>query len=329
MKALVTGGAGFIGSHLVDALLARGDSVVAVDDLSTGREKNLSAALEGGAELTVADITQAASVEALVSDFRPDAIFHLAAQADVRRAVREPSFDAMVNVIGTIAVLEAARRADTARLVFASTGGAIYGEGVGRELPLPEDAARLPDSPYGQSKLAAEGYVDYYRRVHGLQAVSLRLGNVYGPRQDPFGEAGVVAIFCGRITEGKPPIVYGDGRQTRDYVYVDDVVAAMLAAESMLAEEGAGAEGPYNVGTGRETTVLELVDRLGRLAGEDALEPEMAPPREGEIQRIAIDPGRAAEELGWRASTDMDAGLGSVLDSVRDRASAGPDRRTG
>jgi UDP-glucose 4-epimerase len=329
MKALVTGGAGFIGSHLVDALLARGDSVVAVDDMSTGREENLSAALEVGAELTVADITDAGIMERLVSDFRPDAIFHLAAQADVRRAVRDPSFDAMVNLVGTIAVLEAARRADTPRLLFASTGGAIYGEGAGRELPLPEDAARLPDSPYGQSKLAAEGYVDYYRRVHGLPAVSLRLGNVYGPRQDPFGEAGVVAIFCGRISEGKRPIVYGDGTQTRDYVYVDDVVAAMLAAESLLAREGAGAAGPYNVGTGRETTVLELVDRLGRLAGEDALEPEMASRREGEIQRIALDSGRAAEELGWRANTDMDAGLARVLDSVRDRASAGPDRRTG
>ena len=329
MKALVTGGAGFIGSHLVDALVARGDSVLAVDNLSTGREGNLAGALEGGAELTVADVTDAGSMERLIADFLPDAVFHLAAQADVRRAVREPSFDAVVNVVGTIALLEAVRRANRARLLFASTGGAIYGEGVGRELPLSEGAARLPDSPYGQSKLAAEGYVDYYRRVHGLPGVSLRLGNVYGPRQDPFGEAGVVAIFCGRITEGKPPIVYGDGTQTRDYVYVDDVVAAMLAAESLLAEEGAGAEGPYNVGTGRETSVLELVDRLARLAGRDALEPEMAPAREGEIQRIALDSGRAASELGWRASTDVDVGLGRVLASVKDRASAGPRPRTG
>jgi UDP-glucose 4-epimerase len=329
VRALVTGGAGFIGSHLVDALVARGDTVLTVDDLSTGREQNLSGALEGDAELAVADVTDAGSMDRIVTDFRPDAVFHLAAQADVRRAVREPTFDAVVNVVGTIALLEAVGGLGGARFLFASTGGAIYGEGTGRTLPLPEDAERLPDSPYGQSKLAAEGYVDYYRRVHGLPAVSLRLGNVYGPRQDPFGEAGVVAIFCGRINEGEPPIVYGDGTQTRDYVYVDDVVAALLAAESRLTARGAEAEGPYNVGTGREVSVLELVERLARISGTDGLELKMAPPREGEIQRIALDSQRAATELGWRAGMDMDAGLERVLASVRDRSSGGPRPRTG
>jgi UDP-glucose 4-epimerase len=329
VRSLVTGGAGFIGSHLVDALLARGVSVLAIDNLSTGSEENLARALDGGAALTVADVADAGAMERLVGEFAPDAVFHLAAQADVRRAVREPAFDAAVNVVGTIALLEALRGVGGGRFVFASTGGAIYGEGDGRQLPLAEDATCLPDSPYGQSKLAAEGYVDYYRRVYGLPALSLRLGNVYGPRQDPFGEAGVVAIFCGRITEGSPPIVYGNGRQTRDYVYVGDVVEAMLAAESLLARDGNDVDGPYNVGTGRETTVLELVDSLAQIAGDTQPEPRMAPPREGEIQRISLDSRRAAAELGWEPRMDMSEGLERVLASVRDRASADPRPRTG
>jgi UDP-glucose 4-epimerase len=328
VRSLVTGGAGFIGSHLVDALVAREDTVLVVDNLCTGSEENLAGAVEGGAELTVADITDAGTMERLVEDFKPDAVFHLAAQADVRRAVREPAFDAAVNVVGTASLLEALRRAGGSRFVFASTGGAIYGEGTGRELPLSEEAACVPDSPYGQSKLAAEGYVDYYRRVHRMPAVSLRLGNVYGPRQDPLGEAGVVAIFCGRISGGEPPIVYGDGKQTRDYVYVGDVVDAMLAADSLLAREGPAVEGPYNVGTGRQTSVLELVDRLAQIDGA-GLEPRMAPGREGEIQRIALDSGRASADLGWEARMEIGVGLERVLASVRERASAGPHPRTG
>ena len=327
--ALVSGGAGFIGSHLVDALLSRGDRVLALDDLSTGREENVASAARDGAELVVGDVTDGGSIERLVEGVRPVTVFHLAAQVDVRRAVREPGFDAAVNVLGTIALLEAVRRANGARFVFASTGGAIYGEGAGRELPLSEADECRPDSPYGQSKLAAEGYVDYYRRVHGIPAVSLRLGNVYGPRQDPLGEAGVIAIFCGRIIRDEAPSVYGDGMQTRDYVYVADVVEALLAAEARLSSAAGAAIGPCNVGTGRETTVLELVERLARIAGRTDLVPRMEPPRQGEIQRIALDCERARAELGWQAHTDLDDGLERTLASIREQAIAPSRRRTG
>ena len=206
MRALVTGGAGFIGSHLVDALVERGGAVLVVDDLSTGGERNLDAARSRGATLLVADITDAPAVAEAAREFEPAAVFHLAGQIDVRRAVRDTVFDATVNVAGTVAVLEAARRAD-ARFVFASTGGAIYGEGAARTLPLSEEDECDPDSPYGQSKLAAEGYVAYFRRVHEVPAAALRLGNVYGPRQDPRGEAGVIAIFCGKLAGGGNPTV--------------------------------------------------------------------------------------------------------------------------
>jgi UDP-glucose 4-epimerase len=316
MRALVTGGAGFIGSNLADSLLERGDEVTALDDLSTGRRENLAGALERGAELVEADVADAEAVGELLARTRPDAVFHLAAQMDVRRSVADPGFDARVNVAGTANLLEAVRReAPAAAVVFASTGGAIYGEGEGRSLPLPEAAELRPEAPYGQSKLAGEGYVSYYRRMHGLPAVSLRLGNVYGPRQDPLGEAGVVAIFCGRLREGGRPTVFGDGRQTRDFIYVGDVVNAVLAAAERLAD-GPGALGEvYNVGTGRETTVLELVEILAAIGGRDDFEPEMAAERPGEIQRCAIDPGKAAADLNWHAHTGVDEGLSITLES--------------
>jgi UDP-glucose 4-epimerase len=310
MRTTVTGGAGFIGSNLVDALLERGDEVTVIDDLSTGRTANLGPALERGAEMVEADIRDAALVAELLEARRPEVVFHLAAQIDVRRSVAEPDFDASINVGGTANVLEAARRAGSRRFVNASTGGAIYGEGAGKDLPLAENAPVEPISPYGQSKFAAEGYVALYGRLHGTSGISLRLGNVYGPRQDPLGEAGVVAIFCGRLRAGEPPLVFGDGRQTRDYIYVGDVVAAMLAAAD---SEAAGA---YNVGTGRETSVLDLVDRLRRLAGADGFEPEFAPARSGEVDRISIDPARASTELGWSPATGVDEGLRRTLDSV-------------
>ena len=311
MRSLVTGGAGFIGSHLVDALVARGDEVLVLDDLSTGRRENLADALAAGATLAEVGITDRDAVAAAFAEHRPEQVFHLAAQIDVRISVADPIFDLQVNVAGTINVLERCRDQGVGRLVFASTGGAIYGEGSGRELPLAEDAACLPDAPYGQSKLAAEGYLSVFRRLHGLEAVSLRLGNVYGPRQDPHGEAGVVAIFCGALIGDESPRVYGDGTQTRDYVYVADVVEAFLAA----AERGG--EGPYNVGTGIETSVLELGARLARASG-NAFDPEPAPPRPGEVRRISIDPSRAGRELGWRAETDLDRGLEATLESFRD-----------
>ena len=310
VTTLVTGGAGFIGSNLVDALLARGDAVTVVDDLSTGRRENLDAALAAGAELTELDIRDGAALGACVAEARPEVVFHLAAQIDVRRSVADPAFDASINVGGTANLLEAVRAAGSPRVVFVSTGGAIYGEGEGQELPLAEDAPLAPLSPYGQSKLAGEGYMSLYERLYGLSTVSLRLGNVYGPRQDPLGEAGVIAIFCGRLRAGGRPTVYGDGRQTRDYIYVGDVVAAALAAA------GSEASGPINLGTGIETDVLELARRLGELGGAESFDPELADPRPGEVQRIAIDPGRAERELGWRAATSLDKGLRLTLDSL-------------
>ncbi len=298
----MTGGAGFIGSHVVDALLERGDEVVVVDDLSTGRRENLTAAITRGAELVEGDIRDAALVSAALERGRPEVVFHLAAQIDVRRSVTDPVFDLSVNVGGTVNLLEAARDAGSPRFVFASTGGAIYGEGAGLDLPLDETAACHPDAPYGQSKLAAEGYASLYGRLYGLSATSLRLGNVYGPRQDPLGEAGVVAIFCGALLSERTPRVFGDGHQTRDYIYVGDVVEAFLAAAA------ADSNGTYNVGTGVETSVLELGELIAE-ACDRRFEPEMAPARPGEVQRIAIDSRRAATELGWRARTALAEGL--------------------
>ncbi|HEX3174636.1 MAG TPA: NAD-dependent epimerase/dehydratase family protein [Solirubrobacterales bacterium] len=310
MKALVTGGAGFIGSNLVDALLARGDEATVVDDLSTGQRQNLDGALADGATLVELDIREAAPLAELVAETRPDVVFHLAAQIDVRKSLADPAFDAAVNVGGTANVLEAARAAGTPRVVFISTGGAIYGEGKGKELPLAEDAPIEPFSAYGQSKFAAEGYLALYERLYGLSGVSLRLGNVYGPRQDPLGEAGVIAIFCGKLRGGERPTVYGDGKQTRDYIYVGDVVAAALAAA------GSRASGPINIGTGIETDVLELAARLGELDGATGFKPEFAPPRAGEVQRVSIDPSRAERELRWRPQTGLEEGLRLTLDAV-------------
>jgi UDP-glucose 4-epimerase len=309
MRCLVTGGAGFIGSNLVDALLAGGDEVTIVDDLSTGRRQNIEQALSGGAGLVELDIRDRPALEAAVASVSPAAIFHLAAQIDVRKSVADPAFDASINVGGTANVLEAARRAGVSRLVFASTGGAIYGEGDGLDLPLAESASLGPLSPYGQSKQAAEGYMSLYERLYGLSTVCLRLGNVYGPRQDPLGEAGVIAIFCGLLREGRRPTVFGDGRQTRDYVFVGDVVAAMIAASA------SSVTGPVNVGTGLETDVIELATRLEELQGT-SFEPEFAPPRIGEVQRITIDPSHADAVLDWRPRTTLRQGLGLTLGSI-------------
>jgi len=310
VKALVTGGAGFIGSNLVDALLTRGDAVTVVDDLSTGRRSNLDGALAAGAELAELDIRDAEALAARVAAAQPEVVFHLAAQIDVRKSVADPAFDAAVNVGGTANLLEATRAAGSRRIVFVSTGGAIYGEGEGKQLPLGEDAPIEPFSAYGQSKFAAEGYLALYERLYGLSGISLRLGNVYGPRQDPLGEAGVIAIFCGKLRGGERPTVYGDGRQTRDYIYVGDVVAAMLAAA------GTEATGAINVGTGVETDVLELAARLAEIGSAEDFEPEFAPARAGEVQRIALDASRAGRELGWRAETDLAEGLRRTLDSI-------------
>lgn len=315
MRALVTGGAGFIGSHLVDALLAGGADVLVVDDLSSGRRENLSDALERGAALAEGSVADAGYLAGEVERFKPERIFHLAAQVDVRKSVADPQHDAGINVIGTINVLEAARALSGAAVVFASTGGAIYGEGEGREVPFTEAAEAAPEAAYGASKLAGESYVALYRRLYGLPGMALRFGNVYGPRQDPHGEAGVVAIFSGLLREGRPLRVFGDGEQTRDYIFVDDVVAAMLAAETALAERGDAVAGPFNVGTGEETSVLELAARLGVAAGVEPVL-EHKPERLGEVQRVSIDPAAASRELGWSPRTDLDAGLARTYSAL-------------
>ena len=291
MRAIVTGGAGFIGSHVADALCARGDEVTVLDDLSNGRRANVPA----GARLEVRDVRQ--PLGDLFDELRPEACFHLAAQASVAVSVRDPVLDAEVNVLGTLRVLEAALPHGT-RVVFSSTGGAIYGECDG---PAPEMSERRPLSPYGTSKLASEEYLAMFNRLHGTGHVSLRYGNVYGPRQDPHGEAGVVAIFFGRLANGERPRIFDDGLLTRDYVYVSDVVAATLAAA------GRG-DGVYNVGTGIETTVIDLLERCRAAAGVD-VEPEFAPARAGDLRRSVLDPSRAQRDLDWLAETTLDRGL--------------------
>jgi len=310
MRTLVTGGAGFIGSNVVDALLERGDEVTIVDNLSTGRRVNLEGALAGGARLVEADIRDGEAMRDLCEQVSPEVVFHLAAQIDVRRSVADPAYDATINVIGTINMLAAAHAAGARRFVNSSTGGAIYGEG--RQIPATEDHPQAPEAGYGQSKLAAEGYCGLFRRLHGFPAVSLRYGNVYGPRQDPLGEAGVIAIFCGKLRDGGQPVVYGDGLQTRDYVYVGDVVSANLAA----AESDAG--DAFNVGLGIESTVLDIVEILGRLGGRPDFKAQHEPERKGEIRRIAIDPSRAREELGWEPKVRLEEGLELTLRSLGD-----------
>jgi UDP-glucose 4-epimerase len=309
VRSAVTGGAGFIGSHLVDALAARGDEVLVLDDFSSGKEENLSGALQAGVAVTEIDVADAPAMLAAVEGFSPESVFHLAAQIDVRRSMSDPPFDARLNVVGTVNALEAATRAGTSKFVFTSTGGAIYGEGAERtdELPFAETARCEPFSVYGQSKLAAEGYVGFYARARGLPATALRLGNVYGPRQDPATEAGVVAIFTEAATDGRRPTVFGTGEQTRDYVHVADVVAALLAAGA------ADDPGPLNVGTGIETSALELVELIGMASGRDDFEPEFAPAREGEVERTALDTFLAAERLGWRAERSIETGLRQTI----------------
>ncbi len=300
-NVMVTGGAGFIGSNLADALLAEGHAVHVVDDLSHGQRERVPAQ----AEFHELDIRDSAGLLAVTRVARPSVIYHLAAQADVRRALEEPAFDAEVNIIGTIAVLEAAR-AVGARVVFASTGGAGYGEYEGLPVPSPETAETRPLSHYGMSKMAGEGYIGTYWRLYGVEGVCLRLGNVYGPRQDPHGEAGVVAIFCGKMLDGEAPRVFGNGLQTRDYVYVGDVCGAFLAAAAGSAGE------TVNIGAGREVTVLDLIAGLGCDTA-----PEFAPAREGELQRSCLDPAKAGRLYGWRATMPLAEGLRATLASVR------------
>ncbi len=288
---VVTGGAGFIGSHVAGALLARGDEVHVLDSLVTGKREKVPE----GASLHEADIRSDAG--RVFDEVRPEICFHLAAQADVNTSVEQPDLDAEVNVLGTLRVLEAARAYGT-KLVFSSTGGAIYGN---CDRPAPEDYPRRPISPYGISKLAGEEYLSGWNRLFGTKHVMLRFANVYGPRQESTLEGGVVSIFLERMATGEPTVVFGDGSQARDYVYVTDVVAAVVAAS-------AREEGVFNVGTGVDTSVQELHDLCRRVSGVDAA-PQYVEPRPGDIQRSVVDATRARTELGWRPEHDLESGL--------------------
>ncbi len=309
MRVMVTGGAGFIGSHTGDALAAAGGYEISIiDDLSAGKRGQVNAR----ARFYQADLRDTAAVGDIFERERPEVMVHLAAQMDVRRSVADPAFDAQVNLVGFLNLMEAGRQRGLKRVVFSSTGGAIYGEQ--QCFPCDEEHPLYPVSPYGIAKLATEKYLFFYRVQYGIDYVALRYANVYGPRQDPHGEAGVVAIFCGRILEGRPVTIYGDGGQTRDYIYVGDVVRANMAALKSTAS------GAFNIGTGVETSVNELYDTLARIAGVN-LKPKHDPARPGEQRRSVILPERAARQLNWRPEIALADGLGNTLGFFRERAS--------
>ncbi|MFW6174881.1 MAG: NAD-dependent epimerase/dehydratase family protein [Chloroflexota bacterium] len=301
--ALVTGGAGFLGSHIVDRMLSDGWRVVALDDLSTGKRENL----DSRAELMVEDI-RSANAAGVITQVKPDVIVHAAAQISVSRSAREPLFDAEVNVLGSLRVMEAARRSGTSKLIFISTGGAIYGQP--RDLPVSESLHPKPESPYGASKLAVEGYLATYNALYGLNYSILRPGNIYGPRQDPHGEAGVVAIFSRAMLAGQEVKIFGDGEDTRDYVYAGDVADAVVRAVH------SGRPTFYNVASGKGTSVNQLFARLAALTGYSK-EPEHAPPREGDIHHITLDPARVRIELGWTPTVGLDDGLYETVQYFR------------
>jgi UDP-glucose 4-epimerase len=298
MRVLVTGGAGFIGSHLVDALVARGDDVTIVDDMSGGTPGRLP----GQAALHKLSVTDSAALAAMADEFRPELICHLAARVDVRTSVTDPADDALVNILGTVNVLEVAR-AVGARLILGSTGAVIYG----RDAPIPslEDVLPLPESPYGVAKNSAEQYVELYNRLHGTSHVVLRFANVYGPRQDPAGQVGVVAIFCARALAEERPVVYGDGQQTRDFIYVGDAVSAYLAAADR------GRPGTWNIGSGAEVSILQLAAVISEVSGHP-VDPVYAPARPGELRRGALASERARRDLGWAPTVKLADGVGRV-----------------
>jgi UDP-glucose 4-epimerase len=312
MRAMVTGGAGFIGSTLVDRLLAEGHEVDVVDDFSTGSLANLAEArAAAGRALNIhhLDITAPGVIDLMVRR-RPELVFHLAAQADVRVSVARPAFDAEVNIVGSLHILEGARQAQSARVIFAASGGTLYGEPSGDDLPVRESHPHRPLSPYGVSKKAVLDYLVAYRELHSLEFCALALANVYGPRQNPHGEAGVVAIFADRLLRGEPVTIFGDGQQTRDFVYVDDVVDAFVRG----ASRGGGLV--CNVGTGVETSVQELFATMAVQAGVQT--PAVtAPARAGELARSSLHIGRAAIQLSWRPWTELADGTRAVLESVR------------
>jgi UDP-glucose 4-epimerase len=310
VRILVTGGAGFIGSHVVDAYVARGDEVTVFDDLSSGRRDWVHRA----ARLIEGDLADAAAVERAVAEARPDLVNHHAAQIDVRRSVSDPALDARVNVLGGIHLLDACVRHRVGKVIYASTGGAIYGEA--ERLPASEDHPVRPEAPYGLSKLTLERYLEQYRRLHGLRSTVLRYPNVYGPRQNPHGEAGVNAIFIGLMLAGKRPTIYGDGEQLRDYLYVDDVVDANLRA----VDRADG--GTLNLGTGVGTSVRDIVTAINAILGT-SLEPVFEAARPGEVRRITLDATRARAALGWAPRTAFMDGVRRTIAWFRDPAAVG------
>lgn len=309
MRTLVTGAAGFIGSTLVDRLLADGHSVVGVDDLSSGRSENLGPAeRRDDFEFAKADIVDADLI-GLLADIRPEVIFHLAAQISVRHSVDDPSFDAAVNVVGTVRLAEAARRAGVRKIVHTSSGGSIYG--TPSSYPTNEETPTDPTSPYAASKVAGEVYLNTFRNLYGLECSHIAPANVYGPRQDPHGEAGVVAIFAQALLAGRPTKIFGDGTDTRDYVFVDDVVDAFVRASG-----GAGGGQRFNIGTGVETSVRQLHTAIASAVGAPD-EPEFHPPRLGDLQRSCLDVSRAESVLGWRPRVKLGDGVARTVDFFR------------
>jgi UDP-glucose 4-epimerase len=309
MRTLVTGAAGFIGSTLVDRLLADGHSVIGVDDLSSGRSENLGPAERSDDfEFAKADIVDA-DLHGLLAETRPEVIFHLAAQIDVRRSVADPQVDTTINVVGTVRLAEAARQAGVRKIVHTSSGGSIYG--TPQTFPTSEDVSVDPASPYAAGKYAGEVYLNMFRNLYGLECSHIAPGNVYGPRQDPHGEAGVVAIFSRALLAGRPTKIFGDGTDTRDYVFVDDVVDAFVKASG---EVGGGQR--FNVGTGVETSVRQLHSSVAKAAGAPD-EPEFHPPRLGELKRSCLDISRAADVLGWQPKVGIDDGVARTVEYFR------------
>jgi len=306
MKILVTGGAGFIGSNVVDALVKDGHEVTVLDNLSTGKEENINPEVK----FYNVDLLDMESLELVFREFKPDVVNHHAAQIDVRKSVEDPAFDAETNIIGSLNLFELSINYGVRRIIFSSTGGALYGEPS--NLPATEDTPIEPLSPYGVSKYCVENYLNYFKRLYGIERVILRYANVYGPRQDPLGEAGVVAIFTGKILKGEKPVIYGDGNQTRDYVFVEDVVQANILALS-------GKEGTYNIGTGKETSVNELIEVFSKVLGRE-IKPEYAPPRIGEVHRISLDGERARRELGFVPKYSLPEGILKTIEWYKNQS---------
>jgi UDP-glucose 4-epimerase len=304
MSVLVTGGAGFIGSNIVDMLLERGYDVVVIDNLSTGKKENI----HKKATFDLADITKKTQLQKIFEKEDITVVIHQAAQVDVRKSIEDPCFDAKTNILGSLNLLEVAVENGVEKFIYASSGGAVYGEP--ENLPVNENHPIHPLSPYGESKYTVERYLDVYKALHGLRSVSLRYGNVYGPRQDPFGEAGVIAIFASKILRGERPVIFGDGEQSRDYVYVGDVVEANMSALEK------NVEGVFNIGTEKQTSVNDIKTTLLKELQSD-IKPTYEKPIKGEVRHISLDISKAKKELGWRPKVHLDEGISKYIEWLK------------